>query len=90
MDRMFQLMQENILHSLKSCDFGREIDALSSVLFPDPHGLLYFCEEIKRDLYAALRPVFSSVRLAVFGSAVMGMAFTSEFCFSLFMCAFMA
>lgn len=73
--RQFRMMQNEVNNGLRSCEPGRELDVLHRSLRPDHHNLWYKCIEVKKDLVNALYRFYPMVRLEVFGSTVMGMAF---------------
>ncbi|XP_031620997.1 UTP:RNA uridylyltransferase 1 isoform X2 [Contarinia nasturtii] len=73
--QIFQFMQEQVRNRLEKCEPGRELEVLHSSLKPDHHTLWLKCMEVKKDLLLALQRQYPGVRLEVFGSTVMGIAF---------------
>lgn len=73
--RQFKMMQNEVNNGLRSCEPGKELEVLHRALRPDHHFLWYKCIEVKKDLVNALYRLYPMVRLEVFGSTVMGMAF---------------
>lgn len=73
--RQLRMMQDEVNNGLRSCEPGRELEVLHRCLRPDHHFLWYKCIEVKKDLVNALYRLYPLVRLEVFGSTVMGMAF---------------
>lgn len=79
--RIFNEMQEQVRNLLMCCESGRELEVLHRCLKPDNHILWLKCMEVKRDLLMAFQPFYPQVRLEVFGSTVMGIAFKgTHFC----------
>lgn len=72
---IFQTMRQNVTEGLTHCKSGQELEILQNSLRPDFNLLWLKCMEVKRDLVAALCRVYPGVRLEVFGSTVMGIAF---------------
>lgn len=72
---IFQIMRQNVTEGLTHCESGQELEILQNALRPDFNLLWLKCMEVKRDLVAALCRVYPGVRLEVFGSTVMGIAF---------------
>lgn len=73
--RIFELMQEQVRSRLMCCEPGRELEVLHSALKPDYAMLWVKCMDVKKDLLLALQRFYPFVRLEVFGSTVMGIAF---------------
>lgn len=73
--RIFRLMQEKVRNVLMNCESGKELEVLYDALRPNHQQLWQNCNEIKRDLILAFQKSYPSVRLEVFGSTVMGIAF---------------
>lgn len=76
--RQFRMMQNEVNNGLRSCEPGKELEVLHRCLRPDHHLLWYKCIEVKKDLVNALYRLYPMVRLEVFGSTVMGMAFKGQ------------
>lgn len=76
--RQFRMIQNDVNNGLRSCEPGKELDVLHRSLRPDHHYLWYKCIEVKKDLVNALYRFYPMVRLEVFGSTVMGMAFKGK------------
>lgn len=74
-EQMFELMQEQVRSRLQFCEPGQELDILNSSLKPDTQLLWLKYMEVKSDLLLALQRFYPFVRLEVFGSTVMGIAF---------------
>lgn len=72
---IFQIMRRNVTEGLTHCESGQELEILQNSLRPDFNVLWLKCMEVKRDIVAALCRVYPGVRLEVFGSTVMGIAF---------------
>lgn len=72
---IFQTMRQNVTEGLKHCKSGQELEILQNALRPDFNVLWLKCMEVKRDIVAALSRAYPGVRLEVFGSTVMGIAF---------------
>lgn len=77
--RIFRKMQEQVRNQLMCCDPGQELEVLHHCLKPDNHTLWLKCMEVKRDLILAFQNCYPFVRLEVFGSTVMGIAFKGKF-----------
>lgn len=75
---MFELMQQEVRSRLQCCQPGRELEILHTSLKPDYQTLWLKCMEVKRDLLLALQRFYPLVRLEVFGSTVMGIAFKGK------------
>lgn len=75
---IFQMMQEEVRSRLERCEPGRELEVLHSSLKPDHQTLWLKCMEVKKDLLMAFQRQFPGVRLEVFGSTVMGIAFKGK------------
>lgn len=73
--RFFKIMQEQIRSRLSCCEPGQELEVLRHTLQPDYNTLWLKCMEVKKDLLIALQRSYPFVRLEVFGSTVMGIAF---------------
>lgn len=73
--RQLRMMQNEVNNGLRSCEPGRELEVLHRCLRPDHHFLWYKCIEVKKDLVNSLCRLYPLIRLEVFGSTVMGMAF---------------
>lgn len=73
--RVFQLIQEQVRSRLLCCEPGRELEILHNTLKPDYQTLWLKCMEVKKDLLLAFQRSYPLVRLEVFGSTVMGIAF---------------
>lgn len=73
--RLFKIMQEQIRSRLSCCQPGRELEVLHHTLKPDYNTLWLKCMEVKKDLLIAFQRSYPFVRLEVFGSTVMGIAF---------------
>lgn len=73
--RILQKMQEQVRSRLICCGAGQELEVLHHALKPDNHMLWLKCMEVKRDLLMAFQSYYPFVRLEVFGSTVMGIAF---------------
>ncbi|XP_055308241.1 uncharacterized protein LOC129572325 [Sitodiplosis mosellana] len=73
--RIFELMREQVKKRLECCEPGRELEVLQTSLMPDYRSLWLKCMEVKNDLLFALQRFYPFVRLEVFGSTVMGIAF---------------
>lgn len=76
---LFKTMQEQIRSRLSCCEPGQELEVLHYTLKPDYHALWLKCMEVKRDLFNAIQRYYPFVRLEVFGSTVMGIAFKGNF-----------
>lgn len=71
-----QLMQKDLETSLRHCLSGDERDVLNQSLRPPAQFLWYeIITEIKSDLNSSLRANYPSMRLEVYGSALIGIAF---------------
>lgn len=68
-------MQEQVRSRLLCCESGQELEVLHHTLRPDNHTLWLKCMEVKKDLLMAFQRSYPLVRLEVFGSTVMGVAF---------------
>lgn len=79
--RQFKIMQNDVNNGLRSCEPGKELEVLHRSLRPDHHLLWYKCIEVKKDLVNDLYRFYPMVRLEVFGSTVMGMAFKGQYFF---------
>lgn len=78
--KMFEFMQQEVRSRLQCCQPGRELEILHTSLKPDYQTLWLKCMEVKRDLLLALQRFYPFVRLEVFGSTVMGIAFKGRLC----------
>lgn len=76
--QIFQIMQEQVRNHLINCESGRELDILHKTLKPDYQTLWLKCMEVKKDLLLAFQRNYPFVRLEVFGSTVMGIAFRGK------------
>lgn len=77
--RLFNKMKQDVRNGIQSCESGKELEVLHRALRPEHHALWYKCIEVKKDLLTALAPYYPQVRLEVFGSTVMGIAFKGQF-----------
>lgn len=74
----FKQMQQDVRLGLQSCEPGKELEVLHHTLRPDHQTLWLKCMDVKRDIWTALKRYYPSVRLEVFGSTVMGIAFKGK------------
>lgn len=77
--QIFRLMQEKVRIGLMNCVSGKELEVLYDALRPNHQQLWQNCMEIKKDLVLAFQKTYPSIRLEVFGSTVMGIAFKGNF-----------
>lgn len=77
--KVFQMMQEQIRNRLMCCEPGRELEVIHTTLIPEHQTLWRKCMEVKKDLLLAFQCYYPFVRLEVFGSTVMGIAFKGLF-----------
>lgn len=73
--RIFRIMQDQVHNQLMRCGPGQELEVLHHALKPDNNTLWLKCMEVKKDLLLAFQRSYPDVRLEVFGSTVMGIAF---------------
>lgn len=71
-------MQEQVRTRLMNCEPGQELEVLHHALKPDNNMLWLKCMEVKTDLLMAFQSYYPMVRLEVFGSTVMGIAFNGK------------
>lgn len=81
---IFRAMRQQVTEGLMECESGQELEVLQTTLRPDFNVLWLKCLEVKKDLIAALQPSYRDVRLEVFGSTVMGIAFKGYVYFDFF------
>lgn len=79
-----QLMQNDLEMGLRHCLSGDEREVLNQSLRPSGHILWYkVIAEVKSDLLNALATTYPAMRMEVYGSTLMGIAFkgtVSSFC----------
>lgn len=73
--RVFLLMQQQVQNRLENCEPGKELEVLYDCLKPDLQTLWLRCMTVKNDILLALQQKYPLVRLEIFGSSVMGIAF---------------
>lgn len=74
----FKNMQDDVRLGLISCEPGKELEILHQTLRPIHNALWFKCMEVKKDIWTALQRFYPGVRLQVFGSTVMGIAFKGK------------
>lgn len=74
-EQIFRQMQHNVTAGLENCPPGRELDFIMDVVRPNYQKMWAACTQVKHDLVLALCRPFPNVRMEVFGSTVMGVAF---------------
>lgn len=77
-----QLMQRDLNNGFRHCRSGCERDVLNRSVRPSGHILWNkVIAEVKSDLFNALAETYPAMKMEVFGSALMGIAFKGIFSF---------
>lgn len=72
-------LKNDVVQCLNSCENGRELEALQWVLRPPQNELWYTYNRVKNDLERFIGRAYPDVRIELFGSTVMGMAFKGKY-----------